>query len=105
VPPPYSDGELQDLAKQCTAREDEASRVERRILKSAIALRYEEIGFGPYAALVTGVTRKGTWVRVLDPPAEGHLATGGDGLDVGDRLSVRLVATDVEKGFIDFVPA
>jgi len=30
---------------------------------------------------------------------------GWDGLDVGDRVAVRLVSVNVERGFIDFVRA
>jgi exoribonuclease-2 len=36
---------------------------------------------------------------------EGRLERGFEGLDVGDRIRVRLVATDAERGFIDFVRA
>jgi exoribonuclease-2 len=51
---------------------------------------------------VTGASAKGTWVRVLKPPAEGMLTAGATGADVGDRLRVRLVGVDVNRGFIDF---
>jgi len=34
---------------------------------------------------------------------EGRLERGFQGLDVGDRVRVRLVSTNVERGFIDFV--
>ena len=37
------------------------------------------------------------------PPVEGKLERGFEGLDVGDRLRVRLVRTDAERGFVDFV--
>jgi hypothetical protein len=30
---------------------------------------------------------------------------GFEGLDVGDRLCVELIGTDIERGFIDFVRA
>jgi exoribonuclease-2 len=56
-----------------------------------------------FDALVTGASEKGTWVRLLQPPVEGRLLrSGAGGIDVGDRLRVKLVATDVERGFIDF---
>ena len=39
---------------------------------------------------------------VLDPHAEGMLVRGAKGLDVGDRVTVKLISTDPERGFIDF---
>ena len=45
---------------------------------------------------------KGTWVRIFKPPVEGRLLKGFQGVDVGDRLKVRLIHTDVDRGFIDF---
>ena len=42
-------------------------------------------------------------VRVLRPPVEGKLVQGSGGLDVGDKVRVKLVGVDVERGFIDFV--
>ena len=53
--------------------------------------------------MVTGASDKGTWVRLDRPPVEGKLDRGFEGLDVGDRLRVRLVRTDAERGFVDFV--
>jgi len=41
-------------------------------------------------------------VRILDPHVEGKLVSGSKGLDVGDRVTVKLVSTDPERGFIDF---
>ena len=51
---------------------------------------------------MTGVTPRGTFVRVLTPRVEGLLARGQQGADVGDKLRVTLVSTDVEPGYIDF---
>jgi exoribonuclease-2 len=51
---------------------------------------------------VTGASAKGTWARALRPPVEGRVVRGDDGLDVGDRVRVKLLSTDVERGFIDF---
>jgi len=58
-----------------------------------------------FDAMVTGTTPKGTFVRVLQPHMEGFLAQGGQGLHVGDKLRAKLVRTDVQHGFIDFVKA
>jgi exoribonuclease-2 len=55
-----------------------------------------------FDAIVTGASDKGTWVRLLHPPVEGRLASGFEGMEVGQRLRVQLVSTDVERGFIDF---
>jgi exoribonuclease-2 len=41
---------------------------------------------------------------VIAPPAEGKLASGANRLRVGDNVRVKLVAANVERGFIDFVP-
>ena len=45
--------------------------------------------------------RRGTWVRVFDPPVEGKVVRGYERFDVGDRVRVKLVEVDVERGFID----
>lgn len=55
-----------------------------------------------YDAVVTGVNAKGTFVRLIAPPAEGRVVQGEAGLDVGDRVRVRLLATEPSRGFIDF---
>jgi len=53
---------------------------------------------GSPEAIVTGAAEKGTWVRLLQPPIEGRLAGGFEGMDVGHRLRVQLISTDVERG-------
>jgi exoribonuclease II len=55
-----------------------------------------------FAAVVTGVTPKGVFVRVLNPPIEGRLTRGEQGVDVGDQLRVTLLHTDPQRGWIDF---
>ena len=55
-----------------------------------------------YDAIVTGSSSKGTYVRLLRPPAEGRVLRGEKGMDVGDRVKVKLLGTDAEKGWIDF---
>jgi exoribonuclease-2 len=102
-PPPYTNDELAALAKHCTEQEDAAKKVERQVEKSAAAmLLCSSIG-QQFEACVTGVTDRGTWVRVSQPPVEGKLDNGPAGLQVGNRLHVQLVSTDVERGFIDFI--
>ena len=101
-PVPYSDDELKDLAEHCTAMENEADKVERQVRKSAAALLLESRIGEKFDAIVTGASPKGTWVRIFQPPVEGKLVHGFDGLDVGDRVRVQLIHTDVEQGFIDF---
>ncbi len=101
-PAPYSDDQLSAIAQNCTLREDAARKVEREMSKriSAVAMsgRIGEI----FDAIVTGVNPHGTFVRVLTPPIEGLLAQGKKGLDVGDRLRVKLIRVDVQQGYIDF---
>lgn len=55
-----------------------------------------------FDGIVTGAAEKGTWVRVFHPPVEGKLVRGREGLDIGDRVKVRLIGVDIERGFIDF---
>jgi exoribonuclease-2 len=100
--PPYTIPELAELAKHCTEQEDDATKVERRVRKSAAALLLSGRIGESFDAIVTGASEKGTWVRLFQPPTEGRLERGFRGLDVGDRVRVKLIHTDVERGFIDF---
>jgi exoribonuclease-2 len=101
-PPPYSEDLLNAIAQRCTLMEDGARKVERDMQKRiAAVVLHPHIGQS-YPAIVTGVNNYGTFVRILDPHVEGKLVQGGKGLDVGDRVTVKLVSTDPERGFIDF---
>jgi VacB/RNase II family 3'-5' exoribonuclease len=99
---PYENDELAALAKHCTKMEDAAKKVERQVTKSAAAMLLESRIGERFDAIVTGAADKGTWVRLLHPPIEGRLESGFEGMDVGHRLRVQLVRTDVERGYIDF---
>ncbi len=103
--PPYGDDALSTLARHCTEQEGNAAKVERQVLKSAAALLLARRVGETFDALVTGASGKGTWVRIFQPPVEGRVVRGFERLDVGDHLRVELVHTDVQRGFIDFVPA
>ncbi len=99
---PYSEDELNAIAQRCTEMEDAARKVEREMQKriAAVAL-HPHIG-QTYSAIVTGVNNYGIFVRTLDPHVDGKLVSGGKGMDVGDQVTVKLVSTDPERGFIDF---
>ena len=101
-PPPYGLVDLAALARHCTEAEDAAAKVERAVRKSAAALLLASRIGDTFDGFVTGASAKGTWVRVLNPPVEGRLVRGFEGLDVGDRVTVVLEHTDPERGFIDF---
>jgi len=102
-PVPYANEELQELALHCTEAEDRATKVERQVGKSAAALLLEPRIGERFDGLVTGASAKGTWVRILQPPVEGKLVRGAEGLDVGDQVRVELVGADVDQGHIDLV--
>jgi exoribonuclease-2 len=99
---PYSFAEQDLLAKHLTEAEDAANKVERQVGKSAAAMLLESRIGEQFDALVTGASDKGTWARLLTIPVEGRVIRGFEGADVGDRMRVRLMSVDVERGFIDF---
>jgi exoribonuclease-2 len=101
-PIPYEKDDLEALAKHCTEEEDAANKVERQVGKSAEAMLLQSRIGDRFDAIVTGAAPKGTWVRLLHPPIEGRLVHGFEGIDVGHRIHVQLIHTDVERGFIDF---
>jgi len=99
---PYTDAELGAIAERCTEREDAANKVERLVRKAAAAVLLQDRIGQRFDAIVTGASEKGTWVRIKRPPVEGRLERGYEGLEVGDRVRVKLVHTDPARGFIDF---
>jgi len=101
--PGYTDDELTALAQHCTEAEDAANKVERQVRKSAAACILEPRVGQRFDGIVTGASEKGTWVRVFHPPVEGKVVHGGHGVDVGDKVNVKLVDVNVERGYIDFV--
>jgi exoribonuclease-2 len=100
--PRYSDTDLDTIARNCTLREDAARKVERVMNKRVAAVAFHNRVGQSFAAVVTGNTPKGVFVRVLNPPVEGRLIRGEAGVDVGDQLRVTLLSTDPEHGYIDF---
>lgn len=99
---PYRRNELIQIAKRCTEKEDDAVKVERRLVKCAAAMTLvHEIGHC-FRAMVTGASPKGVWVRIHHPPIEGRLTHGFEGVDVGDWVDVQLIRVDIYSGHIDF---
>lgn len=106
TPQPYSEGDLDAIAQRCTQMEDAARKVEREMQKRiAAVVLHPRIG-QTFSAIVTGVNNHGTFVRTLNPHVDGMLVNAGKpgakGLDVGDRVTVKLVSTDPVRGYIDF---
>jgi VacB/RNase II family 3'-5' exoribonuclease len=104
-PGPYSDDELAAIAANCTQKEDAARKVEREMSKRLAAVAMNHRVGEIFDAIVTGVTPKGTFVRVLQPHIEGLLVQGAQGLHVGDKVRAKLTRTDVQRGYIDFARA
>ena len=101
--PAYAAGELTPIALHCSDAEKAAEKVERQVRKSASALLLEHRLGESFDGVITGAADKGTFVRVFNPPVEGRIVKGEQGLKVGDKVRVKIVATDFEKGFLDFV--
>ena len=103
--PPYTDDALDAIATRCTEMEDAARHVERDMEKRiAAVVLHPKIG-QTFDGIITGANQHGTFVRTLGPDVEGMVVRGAKGLDVGDRVRVKLVATDPVRGFIDFAVA
>jgi len=101
APAPYSDEDLNAIAMHCNDADKALRKIERdmqkRVAAVAMAHRIGEV----FAGVVTGATDKGTYVRVIRPPFEGRVIQGEDGLDVGDKVNVKLLHTDPARAFID----
>jgi exoribonuclease-2 len=99
---PYSADELNAIATRCTLMEDNARKVERDMQKRiAAVVLHPRIGQS-FPAIVTGINKYGTFVRTLNPHVDGMVTQGGKGLDVGDKVTAKLISTDPQRGFIDF---
>jgi VacB/RNase II family 3'-5' exoribonuclease len=100
--PPYSDEELAAIAAHCNERESAARKVERSMMKRVAAVALAGSVGKTFHGVITGANDKGTFVRVFDPPVEGKIVKGANGLDVGDTVDVTLLHTDPQHAFIDF---
>ena len=105
VAAPYSDVELGAIAQQCNLQEKASHKVERTMQKREAAVALENSIGKIFHGVVTGADQKGTYVRVLDPPVDGRIIQGEQGLDVGDTVNVKLLDTNPQMAFIDFARA
>jgi VacB/RNase II family 3'-5' exoribonuclease len=101
-PPPYSDDELTAIALHCNDREKAARKVERAMEKRIAAVALAGSIGKTFHGVITGASEKGVYVRVFNPPVEGRVMRGEQGLDVGDMVDVTLLHTDPQHAFIDF---
>jgi VacB/RNase II family 3'-5' exoribonuclease len=100
---PYTLADLKALSAHCTQQEDTAMKIERHLTKSAAAQLLSSRVGAAFNGIITGAGVKGTWVRIFDPPVEGKIIRGFSGLDVGDKVTVKLAKVDVPQGHIDFI--
>ena len=90
------------IAAHYTEREDAENKVERTMRKVAAALLLAHRIGEQFDGIITGASDKGTYARLFHPPAEGRVMRGERGLDVGDKVRLRLMHTNPDRGFIDF---
>jgi len=102
-PSPYSDNELAAIAATCTRMEDAERKVEREMQKRIAAVAMSNRIGQVFQSIVTGVNQHGSFVRTISPHVDGMLVHGQQGVDVGDKIRVKLVRTDPAQGYIDFV--
>ena len=101
-PAPYTDEELSTIADHCNDRDSAARKMERTMQKRVAAVALAGSVGQHFSGVITGANAKGTFVRVFNPPVEGKIIRGAEGLDVGDTAQVTLVDTDPLHAFIDF---
>lgn len=101
APPPYSDAELAVIARHCNEADKSLRKIERRMQKRVAAVAMSGRVGEEFRAVVTGASDKGVYARVIEPPFEGRVVQGEDGLDVGDVVRVKLIDTDPARAFID----
>ncbi len=100
-PCPYTRKELIEHAAWCTDRDKASKKVERFMRKvEAAVLLSGRIG-DRFDGIVTGVSEKGVYVRLMDPPVEGKVVRGSERMRVGEKVRVSLIDLDPHEGHID----
>ncbi|MEP6788303.1 MAG: RNB domain-containing ribonuclease [Acidobacteriota bacterium] len=101
-PSPYTADELETIATHCNDQERAARKVERKMRKIVAATVMQRHVGESFDAIVTGITPSGTFARILRPPVDGRIEQGEQGLNVGQKVNVKLLSADPRSGFIDF---
>jgi VacB/RNase II family 3'-5' exoribonuclease len=101
-PEPYTGEELDQIAEHANTQEKAARKVERKMRKIVAASVMKRHVGESFDAIVTGVSDNGTYARILRPPVDGRVVRGENGLDVGEKVRVKLIDADPRNGFIDF---
>ena len=104
-PSPYTDEELTAVAMHCNLQEHAGQKVERAMRKRVAAVALANSIGKRFSGVITGASEKGVYVRVFNPPVEGRIVKGDQGLEVGDTVNVTLLRTDPQHAFIDFAIA
>ena len=99
---PYTMDKVTSTATWCTQQSQAAKKVERFMRKVAAAVLLMDRVGEVFEGIVTGASEKGIYVRVFNPPVEGRVIRKFDRMDVGERVRVRLINMDPERGYIDF---
>jgi exoribonuclease-2 len=99
---PYTPEELVSQSAWLTDREKASKKVERFMRKAAAAVLLKDRTGESFEGFITGAKETGTYVRLINPPAEGRIVRGERGLFVGQKVRVRLLKTDPYNGFVDF---
>jgi exoribonuclease-2 len=100
--PPYSDTDLTAIAQHCNEADKALRKIERAMQKRVAAVAMADRVGQTFNAVITGASDKGVYARVISPPFEGRVVQGSEGLDVGDKVTVKLLHTDPARAFIDF---
>jgi len=80
----------------------EPAKEDRLARKRAAALSLRDRVGETFRAVVSGTSRKATWLKIMPGEIEGRLVRGRRGLSVGEETTVVLLTVDPARGFIDF---
>ena len=98
---PYSKDELAEIAELCTEREMAARQVERFITKAKAAVQLTGKIGKTFDAVIAEVSKRGAYAKLVDPPVQGMVTRNGENLKIGQKVKVKLIGLEPEKGYVD----